>query len=329
MKYFFNKYNKDIKCKNLKINYIIKKMELIRTVLMGPTGAGKSQLCNFILKDLNNSTCKVSNSLNSCTTQPQSIIVERQNIKLELIDSPGSSDSNNKDEENLKNIALHLRNKKTLNQIFLVLSFQDRFQRDTREYLKILSWIFTPKQFLTNLMIIFTHYPDNPDEDDEEKFKLFKKEINDELNKIFEIPAEYKIPDIPVYYINTKIFKKDGKRYYNEESQKAANDFIEELKLRVSSTSYSPIDTTNLECNKDNIIEKIELEKSMILKEIEDLKKDKEKREKLMKQMEIEEQRYRNFINNRQSHRRDSIGAGVFGVGALVLGAAVAGCKIF
>jgi len=301
---------------------------LIRVVLIGPTGAGKSQFCNFIHKDLTNSLYKVSNSLNSCTKEPQSTIIERQNIKLELIDSPGSSDSNNHDEENLKNLALYLRGKKELNQILLVLSFQDRFSRDTREYLKILSWIFTPKQFMTNLVIIFTHYPDNPDEDDLNKYQLFKKEINEELNKIFEIPSEFKIPDIPVYFMNTKIFKKDGKLFYDKNSEIASNDFIEELKLRVSSSSYSVIDTTDLECDKNTIVQKIEKEKNMILKEIEQLKKDKEKREKLIKQAEIEEQRYREFVERRRNSNRDSIGAGIFGLGALFIGIA-SSCQIF
>ena len=43
---------------------------------------------------------------------------------------------------------------------------------------------------MTNLMIIFTHYPDNPDEDDVNKFNVLEKEISEELNKIFEIPIE-------------------------------------------------------------------------------------------------------------------------------------------
>ena len=85
---------------------------LVKTVLLGPTGAGKSQFCNFIHKDLTNSIFEVSNSLNSCTKEPQSTIVERQNIRLKLIDSAGSSDSNNKDEENLKKLALYLRKEK-------------------------------------------------------------------------------------------------------------------------------------------------------------------------------------------------------------------------
>ena len=244
--------------------------KVIKTVLIGPTGAGKSQLCNFIHKDLTNSIYEVSNSLNSCTKEPKSTIVERQDIKLELIDTPGTSDSNNNDEENLKILTKYLRNGKELNQIFLVLSFHDRLSRITRDYLKILSWIFTPKQFMTNLIIIFTHYPDEPDEDDIEKYNILKKEVKEELDKIFEIPSEFPMPDIPVYFVNTKIFKKNGNRFFDKNSQAAINDLIEELKLRISSVTYSIIDTKDLDCNKDTIIEKIEKEKSLILKEIEE-----------------------------------------------------------
>ena len=86
------------------------------------------------------------------------------------------------------------------------------------------------------------------------------------------------MPDIPVYFVNTKIFKKNGNRFFDKNSQAAINDLIEELKLRISSVTYSIIDTKDLDCNKDTIIEKIEKEKSLILKEIEELKRNKEKR---------------------------------------------------
>ena len=303
--------------------------KVIKTVLIGPTGAGKSQLCNFIHKDLTNSIYEVSNSLNSCTKEPKSTIVERQDIKLELIDTPGTSDSNNNDEENLKILTKYLRNGKELNQIFLVLSFHDRLSRITRDYLKILSWIFTPKQFMTNLIIIFTHYPDDPDEDDIEKYNILKKEVKEELDKIFEIPSEFPMPDIPVYFVNTKIFKKNGNRFFDKNSQAAINDLIEELKLRISSVTYSIIDTKDLDCNKDTIIEKIEKEKSLILKEIEELKRNKEKKEKLIRDMEIEEQRYQNLVNNSHGHR-DFIGNGIIGcIGLALLKVASSSCQIF
>ena len=51
----------------------------------------------------------------------------------------------------------------------------------------------------------------------------------------------------------------------------------------------------------------------MILKEIEQLKQDKIKRERLIREAEIEEQRYREFISNRRSNRGDSLGSG-FGI---------------
>ena len=200
--------------------------KIYRIVLVGPTGAGKSQFCNFLLNVLSNSKHKVSDSLNSCTTQPQSTIMERNDIKLELIDSPGNSDSNNNDEENLKVLVDYLRNKKELNQIFLVLSFEDRLSRDTRDYLKILSYIFTPKEFMSNLMVIFTHYPINPDEDDKNKSIKIKLEIIDILNKLFDIKNSMKIPEIPAYFLNTKIFKHSLNFSFDDMSKKASIDLI-------------------------------------------------------------------------------------------------------
>ena len=40
--------------------------KIYKIVLLGPTGVGKSQLCNFIMKDKENKTFKVSESINSC-----------------------------------------------------------------------------------------------------------------------------------------------------------------------------------------------------------------------------------------------------------------------
>ena len=283
--------------------------QLIKIVLVGPTGAGKSQFCNFIHNDLTNSIYKVSNSLNSCTSTPQSSIIERQNIRLELIDSPGSSDSNNNDEENLKVLANYLQSKNEIHQILLILSFEDRLSKDTRQYLKILSWIFTPMQFMSNLIVIFTHYPKDPDEEDIEKFYQHKYEINEELNKIFDIPSEYKskIPQIPVYHFNTKVLNKNTSPHFDENSIKASNDLINDIKFRITSSFYKPINTTNLECDKDKILFKVEQERKELLDIIEELKRNKEKREKLQEESKIEEQKYNDILNHMQSHNRSTL----------------------
>ena len=49
-----------------------------RVIVVGPTGAGKSQFCNFVQRDINNSINKVSDSLNSCTKDPYSNYFTRQ-----------------------------------------------------------------------------------------------------------------------------------------------------------------------------------------------------------------------------------------------------------
>ena len=311
--------------------------QLIKIVLVGPTGAGKSQFCNFIHNDLTNSIYKVSNSLNSCTSTPQSSIIERQNIRLELIDSPGSSDSNNNDEENLKVLANYLQSKNEIHQILLILSFEDRLSKDTRQYLKILSWIFTPMQFMSNLIVIFTHYPKDPDEEDIEKFYQHKYEINEELNKIFDIPSEYKskIPQIPVYHFNTKVLNKNTSPHFDENSIKASNDLINDIKFRITSSFYKPINTTNLECDKDKILFKVEQERKELLDIIEELKKNKEKREKLQEESKIEEQKYNDILNHMQSHNRSTLNSsGINSITQLLVAVtgvleALSNCNIF
>ena len=313
-------------------------MNLLRVVLLGPTGAGKSQFCNFLHKDLSNSTYEVSNSLNSCTSVPQSTIVERQNIQLELIDSPGNSDSNNKDEANLKVLTQYLRKKKEIHKIFLLLSFEDRLSHDTRNYLKILSWIFTPMQFMSNLIVIFTHYPKDPDEDDIEKFHKYKFEINEILIKIFAIPNQIrqKLPQIPVYRFNTKIIKRNNNRFFDPESLKASYDLIEELKFLTTTLYYHPIKTENLECDKSKILEKVKNEQKELLETIEELKKNKEEAEKLKEQVKREQEEYEKMKRQMQTNNRTTLNdSEETGIGGFLAGLAFFGmvlldaCQIF
>ena len=326
--------------------------KIYKVVLVGPTGAGKSQFCNFLLNDLSNSRHKVSDSLDSCTTEPQSTIAERQNMKLELIDSPGNSDSNNNDEENLKILVEYLRKKTELNQIFLVLSFGDRLTRDTRDYLKILSYIFSPKEFIYNLMVIFTHYPSDPDENDKKKLNKLRKEISDILYKLFDIKDYMKIPQIPTYFLDTKIIKMNGLPSFTEDSKKASIDLINELKLRLESYFYSPINTSDLVCDKEVVKKKAERELKQLQQEMENFEKLKtknknlknisENQQKINKELEFkieqakkEEEEHKNFINNMQSNNRISLNdTGYSNTAAIIAGifigaVAIASCQIF
>ena len=84
---------------------------LYKIVVVGPTGAGKSQFCNFVQKDLTNSKNIVSDSLDSCTQDPFSNNFKRLNKNLEFIDTAGNSDSSDNDVKNLENLVDYLRKK--------------------------------------------------------------------------------------------------------------------------------------------------------------------------------------------------------------------------
>ena len=85
-----------------------------RIIVIGPTGSGKSQFCNFVQKDFSNSINRVTSSLNSCTAEWKSNFFTRENTNYEFIDTPGSSDSNVDDVENLKKLIIYIREKNLL-----------------------------------------------------------------------------------------------------------------------------------------------------------------------------------------------------------------------
>ena len=76
-------------------------------------------------------------------------------------------------------------------------------------------------------MVIFTHYPINPDDDDINKSNKIKNEIINELNKIFKSSENLVI--IPIYFINTKIIKKDGKASFIRESQTTLSNLLNNI----------------------------------------------------------------------------------------------------
>ena len=87
--------------------------KVYRVIVVGPTGAGKSQFCNFVRRDTSNSINEVSDSLNSCTKDPFSNLFPRKSTNYEFIDTAGNSDSSDDDTINLKKLVSYLKEKKT------------------------------------------------------------------------------------------------------------------------------------------------------------------------------------------------------------------------
>ena len=246
----------------------------------GPTGAGKSQFINFSLRDLENKTNVVSDSLNSCTSEPKSNILERCGITIDLIDTAGSNDTGNKDIQNLQKVCNFLRTKKQIDYIILLFNYADRLQNDTREYIKTLGNMFTTKEFYTHFCVVFTHLPEKETNKVKETKKKHKEEVANIINNIFEIKKGDKLPDVKVYFVNTEIDEDDdGHKRFDEKSQKTVDVLLEQMKLDISYYN-EPINTRNLEITG----------KSKKLREEEQMRKIKELEEKI-KQETLRRQR--------------------------------------
>ena len=205
--------------------------KVYKVIVIGPTGAGKSQFCNFFQRDLSSSINKVSNSMKSCTQDPFSNKFTRIDTNIELIDTAGSSDSSNNDEKNLIKLVNYLKTRKEIDFILLLLKFGERLTNQTIDYLNNLGKIFTSSEFYFHLCVIFTKYPIKPKKKDIKTRDLFVDEINEVLKNSFKIDKEQILPRIDVHFIDTEIDENDeGDLIYEEKLQDNIDIIIKKIK---------------------------------------------------------------------------------------------------
>ena len=269
-----------------------------KIAVIGPTGAGKSQFCNYIQKDATNTKNKVSDSLDSCTQDPAPNVFERQNSKFNFIDTAGNNDSSNNDEINIQKLVNYLRTIKEIDYIFLLLSFNDRLSKSSRDYIKRLGKIFTPMEFYHHLVVVFTKSGNSgksnkkKEKNKEEIIKILKETLQIE-NTLIE-----KNPD--TYFIDTE-FDEDTQTF-DETSQNTIDIMLKKLIIDAQKNKYRPIKISDLditgenekkrEDNKKNEIEllKNRLEEIKIQREAEE-KKNKKLEEEIKQNKKNEEER--------------------------------------
>ena len=234
-------------------------------LVIGPTGAGKSQFCNFVQKDITNSKNKVNHGLKSCTKDVISNEFERNGTKYDFIDTAGSSDSDDKDKENLDNLISFLKNKKKIDYILLLLSFGERLTAETKKYINNLNKIFVENDFYTHLSIIFTKYPEKPKKKHLQMTNDLTEEINSILKETFNIKQEQVLPEVKVYYLDTEV-DEDTKEYI-QKFQDTIDIILEQIKLNVY--VYGSIDT----CEFDNKGVYIKTRRKCVNESCEELKK--------------------------------------------------------
>ena len=275
---------------------------IFKIAVIGPTGVGKSQFCNYVQKDATNTKNKVSDSLDSCTQDPAPNVFERQNSKFNFIDTAGNSDSDNDDEKNLEILINYLKEIKQIDCIFLLLKFGDRFSQESKNYMQRLGKIFTPFEFYNHLTIVFTQSGDQN--------KLMKKKEKNK-NEIIKILKECfsiedtvigKIPD--VYFIDTE-FDEDTQTF-DLNSQDTVDIMLKKIVLDSQIYKYNPIDTSNLDTTGQNKKIREDNEKKefeLLKKKCKELELQKENEEKMKKQ--LEEEIKKNKKNEEERKRKE------------------------
>ena len=205
------------------------KIKTYKVLIIGPTGSGKSQFCNFVLKDKTNSKNKVRYSLQSCTSNPLSNEFERNGYKFEFIDTVGYSDSNDKDEENFENLVTFLKDKKSIDYILLLLKFGERITVETKKYLQTLNRIFVENDFYSHLSVVFTKYPENPKKKEIKMKDKLSSGINSILKEVFNIKKEQILPEVKVYYLDTDIDEETNE--YIKKFQDTVDIILEQIIL--------------------------------------------------------------------------------------------------
>ena len=278
---------------------------IYRIVPLGPTGCGKSQLCNFIYKDKSNTKFKVSEGFDSQTKDPQSEIfirkIDDEAIELELIDTAGCSDSDGNDEENFKKLVDKLKEKKAIDLFILVFKFtQDRIDKQTKDYIKLIAKTFTPTEFYNHLAIIFTQYPQNPDDDDKRRKEMKTSEIIRIIKNIIGL-------DNGQSTIPPNIYELDTKKYNDNFIPKfqATIDIIL-LKMKDTINIIGPVNSENIKyCGVEDRLkgEQKKLEQKKL--EFERLKRMEEERKQIYEElMRKREQKINEEMKRQEEERR-------------------------
>jgi GTPase Era involved in 16S rRNA processing len=183
-------------------------MQAFTVIGIGETGNGKSAFLNAYLQ---RNAFQSSNKPNSCTkiTSAESNIIKNKILKA--IDTPGIKDTDNTDQENVKQLVEFLLNYEDgINAVAIVLNGQnDKFTKDTEKFIKIAHQMFNHPDFWEHLCIIFTKwYSEMTEEQKKTKQDEYKKKVIASINKYTDSNINI---DLPVFFVDSENYKTDKK----------------------------------------------------------------------------------------------------------------------
>lgn len=270
--------------------------QIFRIVLLGTTGVGKSQLCNFIIKDNSNRTFEVSDSFDSHTQVPQSTVCKRSGMNIEVIDTAGCCDSGGNDDKNFKVLIEYLRKKESISLFMIVMNFaDDRLNEKTREYIRLISETFTPKEFYNHLVIVFTHYPEKPKGKTKDKLDKKVNQIQAILKELVGVIEDQNPPQ--VYELDTET---DDDENFIPKFQATIDSIL--LKMQNISLFFGDVCTKTIKYKGAN--DRIEEEKRKMEEQKKKLEGEKRKMEKEKKRMEEEEKQIQEERRKAEEERK-------------------------
>ena len=183
-------------------------MQAFTVIGIGETGNGKSTFLNAYLQK---NAFQYSDSPDSCTkiTSVESNIINNKILKA--IDTPGIKDTDNTDQENVKQLVeFLLQYKDGINVVAIVLNGQiDRFTNDTKKFIKIAHQMFNHPDFWEHLCIIFTKWYSSMSEAQKQmKQDIYKKAVIESIRVYTESNINI---DLPVFFVDSKNYQIDEK----------------------------------------------------------------------------------------------------------------------
>ena len=158
-------------------------------ILVGKTGTGKTTILNAIFNKV------VGKAMNTAISVTKSSTVYYYKLKnghvITLIDTPGLGDTERTETENIDQIHLNGITKAISDEnihikgILFLVNFQNkRFDADEQEALLNYNTLFPLKNFWKSLVVVYTHFYSDPNEDEDEEEMKTQRSISN--GKIFE-----------------------------------------------------------------------------------------------------------------------------------------------
>ncbi|EMD48000.1 AIG1 family protein [Entamoeba histolytica KU27] len=173
-------------------------------ILVGETGAGKSSLGNYLLRNDENAF-KSSSAPNSETKEAVGKYAKDAENGLFVIDTPGLNDTDNFDNEGIQKIINSVK-VEGLQGIVLTMNFNvERFSTNLKQVVAVINDAFTIKDIWKHVCIVWTHCYNCFSKKKIEKGKIEKEQFKEDLIKFLkEKNGTNENIDIPMYFVDSQ-----------------------------------------------------------------------------------------------------------------------------